>query len=444
MLRRVILPAGDHIFGQNMMRRLALLESAQWWSPDRLEEARNQRLRELIHTAYYETPFYRDLMTRAGTRPEDIRTCADLSRLPVVSKAMLREAYPDRIVRRTPYRSYEGCSSGSTGANIRVREDTETAGFYRASLLLALQWAGWRVGEPHVQSGVTPRTADRAIKDWVLRCHYVTAHDLRDEQLDRVLDHLERHRIRHLWGYPGSLYYLALRARQRGWNVPLRSIVTWGDNLYDHYRRAIESTFRRQVFDTYGCGEGFHIAAQCGVEENYHVHSLDVVAEILDDRGAPVPVGQSGDVTITRLHAGPTPIIRYQVGDRAVRGPREKCPCGRGFERMARIEGRDTDVVVTPSGNRLIVHFFTGIIEHFSEVEMFQVLQQDVRSIVLRVVASQSGRNSDEWQAELISRLRESGARDLDIQLSMEDEIPTAPSGKRRFVIGRKDLLASQ
>ncbi len=42
---------------------------------------------------------------------------------------------------------------------------------------------------------------------------------------------------------------------------------------------------------------------------------------------------------------------------------------------MQSIQGRSADIVTTPSGNRLIVHFFTGVLEHFSEVDSFQVVQ---------------------------------------------------------------------
>ncbi len=43
-------------------------------------------------------------------------------------------------------------------------------------------------------------------------------------------------------------------------------------------------------------------------------------------------------------------------------------------------------MVVTPSGNRLIVHFFTGILNHFPEVESFQVAQESREAILVRVV----------------------------------------------------------
>ena len=434
LLRNVILPLGDLAFGQGLMRRLRFLEKAQWWDAERLQAFRDRSLASLIEVAYGEVPFYRALMEGAGVKPGDVRRPQDLCKLPVVTKQMLRAGYPRLTTRNTGMKTFEARSSGSTGTNFCVREDAVTAGRHRASLLLALEWAGWRFGEPHLQTGMTlSRSGDRRLKDLFLQCHYVSAFDLGDAQLDLSLELLESRAIRHLWGYPGSLYVLARRARERGWNRPLRSVVTWGDNLYPQYRRAIESAFKTRVFDTYGCGEGMQIAAQCGAADTYHVHTLDVVLEHLDDEGRPVRPGEPGSLILTRLHPGPMPLIRYQVGDVGTREGARACECGRGYEVTGGVQGRDTDIVVTPSGNRLIVHFFTGVLEHFPEVDSFQVVQEELGAIVLRLVPAAGF--SKEVAARVVSDLQAKGASDIAINVEVVGEIPLPPSRKRRFVV---------
>jgi phenylacetate-coenzyme A ligase PaaK-like adenylate-forming protein len=210
--------------------------------------------------------------------------------------------------------------------------------------------------------------------------------------------------------------------------------VTWGDNLYHHYRKTIEDAFKTRVFDTYGCAEGMHVSAQCGAGGNYHVHTLDVIVEYLDDHGEPVSPSQPGNLILTRLYPGPMPLIRYKVGDVGIAGESHVCRCGRGYDVMQSIQGRDTDVVLTPSGNRLIVHFFTGILEYFEEIDSFQVVQEDPSSIILRVVPA--GEFSNETRQRVIDALRRKGA-DLHIELELVKEIPLPPSGKRRFVINK-------
>ena len=442
-LRNLMLPAGDRVFGSRLAKRLAFLEEAQWWEEGRLQSHRNALLSEVIRIAYEEVPFYGDAMRAVRTKPEDIHTSADLQRLPVVTKQMLIEGYPARTTRKTGQKTYESSTSGSTGTNFRVLEDAATAGWYRSSLLLALEWAGFRIGSPHVQAGINPaRSLDRRLKDWLFRCRYVSAFDLTDRALDEVLDVMDRRSIEFVFGYPPSLFYLAKRAARRGWNRSLTAAVTWGDSLYPLYRKTIESVFGTRVFDTYGCSEGIQIAAQCGSNHTYHIHTLDVVVEFLDDQGQPVREGERGNLVLTRLHAGPMPLIRYRVGDVGRSGQSRRCECGRGFEIMESVEGRETDVVLTPSGNRLIVHFFTGVLEFFPEIASFQVVQESPGAMLLRIVPR--GSFHEENASRIVQALKDRGAHDLDINVQLVESIPVAATGKRRFVIGKLAQFSTQ
>ena len=436
LVRNIALPAGDIAFHQRMIPRLRFIEQAQWWPTEKLYAYRDRQLAELIATAYREVPFYRALMNQAGVSPDEIKSAADLIKLPVVTKDMLLSGYPDQVTRPTGQKTYEVHTSGSTGKNFAVREDAETAGLYRASFVLTLKWAGWEIGRPHLQTGMTlNRTFDRRLKDAMLRCHYVSAFDLDDAHLDIALDIMEQRNIEHLWGYAASLYHLARRAIEKGWNRPMRSVVTWGDNLYPQFRREIELAFRTHVSDTYGIGEGMQVSAQCGEGENYHVHNVDVIVEYLDDAGNPVPSGEPGNLILTRLHPGPMPLIRYQVGDVGIAGDQSPCACGRGLDRMKQILGRDSDVVLTPSGNRLIVEFFNGIFDDFPEVNEFQVVQDSIDAVHVALVPNRDF--SEKTSRALIAAMQNNGAADLTFHINCVNEIPLTPGGKRRFVINK-------
>lgn len=437
LLRNVILPIGDALFGQRMMNRLKFLENAQYWPQEKILVSQKQDLQSLIKTAYNEVPFYRELFDSSNVKPEDIRNISDMSKLPIVTKQMLRSAYPHKTTRPTGQKTYEASTSGSTGKNFVVAEDAYTAGWYRASFMLSLEWSGWQIGEPHLQTGMTlTRSWDRQLKDRLLRCHYFSAYNLDDEHLDEILEEIERHKLKYIWGYPGSLYYLAKRAQEVGWNQPLKAVVTWGDTLFPHHRNLIENVFEVKVYDTYGCAEGIQIAAQCEFG-NYHLHALDAVVEFLDDQGQPVKAGELGNIVVTRLHPGPMPLIRYAIGDMGVPSDEKSCPCGRGFPLMQSIQGRNADIITTPSGNRLIVHYFTGIMEHFSEVDSFQVVQTRTDQIIVKILPR--SKPSELLSSRIISGLKQNGAEDLDILVEYVSEIPLPPTGKHRFVISQID-----
>lgn len=438
LLRNLIVPLGDLFFGQRMMQRIKFLEQAQYWPLEKIIERSERDLQTLIHTSYSEVPFYQQLMNQSGVQPGEINSLNDLYKLPIITKDMLRAGYPKQTTRSTGQKAYQVSTSGSTGKNFFVMEDTFTAGWYRASFILSLEWAGWEIGEPHLQSGMTiPRGLDRRFKDLFFGCQYVSAYQLDDKHLSMMLDIIDRHQIKYIMGYPGSLYYLAKYANKQGWNQPLRSAVTWGDSLYPHYRETIMKAFQTKVFDTYGCAEGIQISAQCKYG-NYHIHALDTVVEFLDDDGKPVPPGVPGNVVLTRLHPGPMPFIRYQVGDLGVPSTGERCSCGRNFPTMESIQGRNADVVITPSGNRLIVHFFTGILEHFSEIDSFQVVQQDEETINILIVPTE--KISNDRLEEIRFAIQTRGVEDMDICFDIVDQIHLPPSGKHRFVISKISL----
>jgi len=435
LVTQSLLPIGDRLFGQRMMQRLDFLKQAQWWHPDQLIAYRDQALRDLIKTAYHEVGHTRQLMDERGLHPEDIRTAADLHKLPILTKKMIRAQPTEQVTRPTGQATYDACSSGSTGTPFCVKEDSYTAGWYRAPFILAMGWGGWVPGVPHVQTGMSlVRSRGRWLKDQVLRCEYVSAYDLSDAHLDEILDTISSRQIKFLWGYPGSIYFIAKRALERGWNQPLTGVATWGDNLYAHYRQTIETTFQTRVTDTYGIGEGMQIAGQCGHGSHYHIYTTDVIAEFLNADDEPVAVGEIGNIVLTRLHAGPMPLIRYRVGDLGVSGGFRKCACGRGFEILESIQGRDTDVVVTPSGNRLIVHFFTGILEYYPQIDTFQIIQDERDHLRFLIVPGDG--LTDQVIEEVLGIFREKGA-DIAFKIEQVESLPVGANGKRRFLINR-------
>jgi len=391
-----------------------------------------------MRIAYNEVPFYRQLFDQVAIKPQDILSANDLQKIPIVSKDMLRKWYPAQTTRKTGQKTYEAGTSGSTGKNFFVQEDAYTAGWYRATFLLSQEWSGWSIGESHLQTGITPnRSKDRRLKDWILGCHYFSAYSLDDEHLAAMLSEIEKHNLKYVWGYPGSLYYLAKYASGQGWNRPLKSVVTWGDMLQPHYRQMIETTFQTRVYDTYGCGEGIQISAQCE-QGNYHLHSFDAIVEFLDNHGNPVSAGSPGNIVVTRLHPGPMPLIRYAVGDIGVPSDQETCACGRGLPIMRSVQGRSADVIVTPSGNRLIVHYFTGILEHFKEIDTFQVVQHTPGKVTVRILPKET--IPELLISEIVKALQSHGASDVAFQIEIVDAIPLSPAGKHRFIINKQDL----
>jgi phenylacetate-CoA ligase len=431
-----ILPLGDALIGQSVMKWYSYFEETQWMTKESLIHLQNERLCTLIKVAYSEIPFYRELYDKHGVDINKINTVEEIKRLPVVTKDLLREAFPERCVRKGRGKVHDFFTSGSSGRPFAVRLDSDTLSESRALMLLRANYSGWCIGDAIFQTGVSPdRGFVKKAKDRLLRVEYRSAFDLSDEVLDKHLDVIEKGAIRYLMGYPGSMFLLAKRAHNNMFKAKIDGIVTWGDNLYAHYRRQIEQQFKCRITDTYGCGEGIQIAAQCGCQEGcYHIFMPHVVVEITKE-GVPVPDGEIGDILLTRLNPGVMPLIRYHIGDIGKKSSRTSCSCGRGLEILESVDGRDTDIILTPNGNRLIVHFFTGIFEYYPFIDNFQVIQNKIGEITVNIVPMKNFSRNDLEKIEL--EIKDKGDKDLRINFNIVNDIQVEASKKRRFVISK-------
>ena len=85
-------------------------------SPAELPSLQLEGLRWTVSHAFRNSPFYRGRMEAAGVHPDDIRSLADLSRLPFTTAEDLREGYPFPLLSVDPGEIVRiHSSSGTTG-----------------------------------------------------------------------------------------------------------------------------------------------------------------------------------------------------------------------------------------------------------------------------------------------------------------------------------------
>jgi phenylacetate-CoA ligase len=111
------------------------------------------------------------------------------------------------------------------------------------------------------------------------------------------------------------------------------------------------------VASEYGSPECRGIAYECEAHDGHHVAAESYIVEVLKD-GQPAPPGETGDLVVTDLDSFSVPLIRYQVGARAV-AVRETCACGRGLTRIAHIQ-REVEAAMAPPGETAQLVLPTG------------------------------------------------------------------------------------
>jgi phenylacetate-CoA ligase len=386
LLERVVLPTGDFVEGGEFMRWLHQYRREQWLPAEQLQQIQRERLTRVLSFARKNVPFY------ANVPPALIDPKQDIKQFPILRKTVIKNSI-EQLITEPKEKLIASSGSGSSGVQGTVYHDKSAQASQRAMQLLWFEWSGYRMGDSILQTGMTmQRGFVKGMKDYFLRTSYIPAFDLDAESIERVLLEIEKNPKQYLFGYASSLFLLAQTAIDLGISgVKFEYAVSWGDKMFPHYRERIRRAFGCETIDTYGCTEGAMIAAQC-TAGNFHLSINQCYVEIVDDDGNSVPNGEMGKVLVTRLDNFAMPLIRYYVGDLAELDTEEKtdCGCGRQLPLLRRVVGRDTDIVCTRSGKRMIVHFFTGIFEHVPQIRQFKVVQENLDGIEIHFIPDEN------------------------------------------------------
>jgi len=432
----ILFPLLEAYQGTSIEKNLRSLNESAWWTKEKLEELQDEKLRRLVRHAYDNVAYYRRTFDENRIRPEDIRTKEDLEVIPFLTREDVKKNLTDLVAKNVPSpQMYKCCSSGSTGEPLKyfLHKDAYSAGWAQA--FRCWGWAGYEIGDPYVKISLLPRkTLMKKIQDRVMNCFYIYSSEIDEKTLGCYMERIKRFNPKIIRGYTAHMYVLAKYLENSGENdFEFPAVMTTGSTLYSHYREAIESQFGCRVYDCYG-GESTTVAFECDKHEGYHLCSESVVAEFLKGE-RPASAGELAEVIFTNLDNYAMPLIRYKVNDIAVPS-KATCSCGRGMPLIKSIEGRDTDIVVTPERKFLVVEYFAAMLRYVEGIEQFQVVQDDVNHLNIKIVGNERF-DEKEGSKRIIDEIQKEAGKDVKIAVELVDSIPPSRSGKRRFVISK-------
>ncbi|HEY3248007.1 MAG TPA: AMP-binding protein [bacterium] len=428
-LRNTISLAG-HVVGALYLDRLSN-------DPQRVRRYQDRRLQRLVGHAYARVPFYRRWFDAAGVRPEQIRSADDLSRLPILTKSVLREVpAEDRLdVQTTPQDWFLTETSGSTGQPTRIYKDTNAlfsvAGW--GSPMMVSRWLALRAWRMMTllqrDEGTIEAAMVRALPRALLRVEEADA--LADPSAQ--ITQLNRFRPELLVSYPSTLRNLALYARDRGLTVHRPAAIIWTAEVLDPPTRAlVREVFGSELFTAYGSTEGGLMALECAHHRGAHVISTRTIVELLRD-GRPVPPGEPGEVVLTDLTNFASPVIRYGgLGDVA-RWSAARCPCGRALPLLEVIEGRRVDSFVLADGRIIHPYTLTWAMKDVPGIMQYQLIQErpdHVRVLLARI--DTDGQSAAQGITVALGRIL--GA-DVTIDVEPVSAIPLAPGERMPRVV---------
>lgn len=246
-------------------------------------------------------------------------------------------------------------TSGTTGAGKRIfctaNDLHRTVRFFQYGMRLMLH-----SGQPETvallmsgeREGSVGRLLKTALAAWGIACHVPGF----PQDTDSAMGELVRLQPTCIVGTPCHLLALARHREAPLLHPRLHTVLLSGDSASPALRNAVVQGLRCKVFAHYGLTEsGFGGAVECAQREGAHVREADLLFEIVDTGGKPVPAGTWGEVVMTTLLREAMPLIRYRTGDLG-RIRQEPCACGSSLQRLD-VAGRMADMLTLPGAGSL-------------------------------------------------------------------------------------------
>ena len=438
--RRVLYPA----YETGVMRRrtlawLAEYERAQWFSPQQIADLQWARLKLLLEHCYRDVPFYQRQWRELGVTPDDIRSLEDYARLPLLTKATIRD-HADEL-KSTSWRDrmlYKS-TSGSTGEPMQFGFTRESNERRQAVMWRGYGWANAFPGRRSLMlwgAGLGSPSLKRRWKDRLYHAAFgrriVNSFAMTEANMGDYADVIDSYRPEILLGYFSPLLRLAqwLLANGRRVHRP-KAFIVCGEAMHEFQRQMIENAFGCPAFNTYGCREFMLIAAECEQRRGMHVNADHLLVEC----GAPGCSqlhANTGEAVITDLYNYGMPFIRYATGD-VITTSAEPCICGRGLPLISRVEGRMLDAIRTPDGRILPGMFFPFLLKEVPGVKQYQVVQRQLDRLDVSLVRGETF--NDDSLAMIRHEIHKVLGDKIEVHYHFVDDIAPTRSGKTRLTI---------
>lgn len=331
-------------------------EEIETASREQIEAWQNEGLVKVVKRVYENVPYYRDMMDEKGVKPEDIKSIADLPKLPFITKDDLREAYPYGLL-AIPLSDCVRIqsTSGTTGRRVvdfYTQNDLDKWGNGCARAIVAA--GGTKDDVCHVCYGYGLFTGGPGLNDGSHKVGCLTL-PMSSGNTDRQLQFMTDFGSTILCCTPSYAAYLAESIHERGLQdqIKLKAGIFGAEAWSEEIRNDIQDKLGIKAYDIYGLTEieGPGVSFECEEQNGMHICEDYFIPEIVNPETLePVPDGQIGELVFTSFAKEAFPLIRYRTKD-ITYITHEKCKCGRTHARIHRLMGRTDDMLIIKGVN---------------------------------------------------------------------------------------------
>lgn len=317
-----------------------------------IKALQDERLVAQVRHVWDNVPYYRKKMEEKGVTPDDIKSSDDLYKLPFLTKADLRDAYPYGLV-GVPLSECVRIqsTSGTTGKRVVAFYTKEDIDLWEDCCARAIVAAGGTKDDVcQVSYGYGLFTGGPGLNGGSHKVGCLTV-PTSSGNTERQIMFIQDLSSTILCCTPSYAAYIGETMKAMGLgpdDIPLKAGIFGAEAWSEEMRRDIEKTLGIKAYDIYGLTElsGPGVSFECSAQSGMHINEDHFIAEIIDpETGEVLPEGTQGELVFTAITKKAFPLIRYRTRDICTL-TREKCPCGRTHVKMTKPRGRSDDMLI--------------------------------------------------------------------------------------------------
>lgn len=419
-----------------------------------LERLQLVSLRETLSWAL-KTPFYRERLSQVGMiSPRDLRTVSDLEHIPYTTKDDLRSAFPD------------GMLAVSKDDVIRLHTSSGTTGTPTVIYHTQHDIDGWTelVARCFVAAGATKSDVLQNMTTYGLftgglGMHYggermgMMVIPMSSGNTSRQLKYMRDFKTTIVHATPSYMLHVYSVLQKEGvshHDLCLKKGFLGAEPYSEETRRKIEALYQIDVYNSYGLSEmnGPGVAFECVYKCGMHLWEDAYYLEVLNTQTMRAcPEGETGELVLTTLLRQGTPILRYRTRDLTSVIP-GSCPCGRTHRRIARLTGRNDDMLLI-NGVNVFPSQIEEVIMRFPEVGTNYVIVVDKKDSLDKLTVKTEINSStftgdirglDSLKGRIVEALRSTITIHPIIELHEPGSLPVS-EGKAKRVIDNRPLF---
>lgn len=321
-------------------------------SREQIKALQDERLVKQVKHIWDNVPYYRKKMEEKGVTPDDIKGTEDLHKLPFVTKADLRDAYPYSLLAKP----LKDCvrihsTSGTTGKRVVAFYTQNDIDLWEDCCARALVAAGATNEDVcHVAYGYGLFTGGSGLHGGSHKVGCLTL-PLSSGNTERQIMFIQDLQSTILCCTPSYAAYLAESMKEMGITkdqLSLKAGIFGAEAWSEEMRQDIQNSLGIKAYDIYGLTElsGPGVSFECSAQSGMHINEDHFIAEIIDpETGEVLPEGEKGELVFTSITKEAFPLLRYRTRDICMLSS-EPCSCGRTFIKMCKPMGRSDDMLI--------------------------------------------------------------------------------------------------